>query len=456
MENDLQLPNSLLADGWRQAARPPSLAEAHRSVPIPNLIPWWRKLLAFAGPGFLVAVGYMDPGNWATDVQGGAQFGYLLLSMILLSNLMAMLLQHLCVKLGVATGQDLAQACRDSYPKPVVWALWVLCEIAICACDLAEVIGSAIALKILFGIPMVWGCIVTCLDVLLVLGLQRRGFRLIEAIVIALIVTISACFAVEIAWSGFGPPGFSGMMQGFLPHPEMLSNTQFLYVGIGILGATVMPHNLYLHSAIVQTRAFARTEEGKAEAIRFATMDSNIALLFALLVNGAILVLAAATFHWSGHQEVASIQDAYQLLTPLLGSGLAGVVFAGALLAAGQNSTLTGTLAGQIVLEGFMHLRLSPWLRRLVSRAVAVVPAVIVIGIYGEEKADTLLVFSQVILSMQLGFAVWPLMRFTSDKARMGAFVNKGWVKWLGWGTVCLIIFLNMKLLMDTLLQGAG
>jgi manganese transport protein len=446
-----RLPPPSHTPGWLRTRNQPSLPEVHRSITIPTVVPAWRKMLAFAGPGFLVAVGYMDPGNWATDIQGGAQFGYTLLSMILISNFMAILLQHLCVKLGVVTGRDLAQACRDAYPMPVVWFLWILCELAIIACELAEVIGSAIALKILFGIPMVWGCIITCVDVMAVLYLQNRGFRIIEAVVIALVGTISVCFAVELFWSGFGEPGFAGVLEGFVPRAEMLTNTDMLYVGIGILGATVMPHNLYLHSAIVQTRTFDQSQNGKREAIKYATIDSTVALMFALLVNSAILILAAATFHWSDHREVASIQEAQQLLAPLLGASAAGVVFAVALLAAGQNSTLTGTLAGQIVLEGFLHVRLPPWLRRLVSRLLAVVPAVIVIGIYGEQEADNLLVFSQVILSMQLGFAIWPLMRFTNNKTKMGIFANRLWVKIVGWSVVWIIIVLNVKLLFDTI-----
>jgi len=408
-------------------------------------------MLAFSGPGFLVAVGYMDPGNWATDLQGGAKFGYALLSVIFISNFMGILLQHLSLKLGIVTGRDLAQACRDSYSMPVVWFLWIICEIAIAACDLAELIGSAIALKILFGIPMVWGCIITCLDVLAVLYLQNRGFRLIEALVIALIATISICFTIELCWSGFGQTGIKGVLLGFIPHTEILTNTQMLYVGMGILGATVMPHSLYLHSSIVQTRAFNKSSAGKREAIKFATIDSTAALTFALLVNAAILILAAATFHWSGHQNVASIQDAYQLLTPLLGAGTAGIIFALALLASGQNSTLTGTLAGQIVLEGFIRIRLQPWMRRLVSRLLATIPAVIVIGFYGEKEADNLLILSQVILSMQLGFAIWPLMRFTNDKVKMGEFANALWLRIVGWITVWIIIILNTKLLFDSI-----
>jgi manganese transport protein len=445
----------LPSGGWRRATDRPSLPEVHRSIGIPPGVPFWRKMLAFAGPGFLVAVGYMDPGNWATDLQGGAQFGYALLSMILLSNFMAILLQHLALKLGIVTGRDLAQACRDHYPMPVVWFLWLLCEIAIAACDLAEVIGSAIALKILFGIPILWGCIITCLDVLAILYLQHRGFRILEALVITLIVTIAGCFAIEIFWSGFGHDGFTGMLAGFVPRMQLLTSTQMLYVGIGILGATVMPHNLYLHSSIIQTRAFENTSVGKREAIRFGTIDSTFALMFALLVNAAILILAAAAFHWSGHQDVASIEVAYKLLTPLLGAGAAGILFAVALLASGQNSTLTGTLAGQIVLDGFLHVRLPPWLRRLVSRLLAVVPAVIVIGIYGEKEVDNLLIVSQVVLSMQLGFAIWPLMRFTGNKAKMGEFANPPWLKVLGWLTVWIVIILNVKLLFDTVMPDA-
>jgi manganese transport protein len=441
--------------GWRRAAPQPSLSEVHRTIKIPQAVPFWRKMLAFSGPGFLIAVGYMDPGNWATDLQGGAQFGYTLLSVILISNFMAILLQHLSLKLGVVTGRDLAQACRDNYPLPVVWFLWISCEIAMVACDIAEVIGSAIALKILFGIPMVFGCIITCLDVLAVLYLQNRGFRIVEAIVITLIATISICFTIEISWSGFGQAGVGGMLAGFLPHTEILTNTQMLYVGIGILGATVMPHNLYLHSSIAQTRAFEKTPAGRREAIKFGTIDSTGALMFALLVNGAILILAAAAFHWSGHQDVASIQDAYKLLVPLLGVGAAGTLFALGLLASGQNATLTGTLAGQVILEGFLHIRLAPWLRRLITRSLALIPAVVVIGIYGEKGADNLLIFSQVVLSMQLGFAVWPLMRFTSSKIKMGEFANQLWLKVVGWITVWIIIVLNVKLVFDSVAPGA-
>ncbi len=434
-------------EAWKRQVAEVSLPEVHRSIFVPGKASFWRKMLAFAGPGFLVAVGYMDPGNWATDLAGGAQFGYTLLSVILISNLMAILLQHLCVKLGVVTGRDLAQACRDHYPKPVVWFLWVLCELAIAACDLAEVVGSAIALQLLFGIPLVWGCIITCLDVLAVLYLQNKGFRYVEALVITLIATIGACFAAELF---FAKPSLTGVMLGFVPSSAILTNHEMLYVSIGILGATVMPHNLYLHSSIVQTRMFERTTEGRREAIKFATIDSSAALMFALFINGAILILAAAAFHWNGHQDVAEIQDAYRLLSPTLGVGVASTLFAVALLASGQNSTLTGTLAGQIVMEGFLNFRITPWLRRLITRAIAIIPAVCIIGYFGESKTTDLLVASQVILSMQLGFAVWPLMRFTCEKAKMGEFSNPLWISILGWTTAIVIITLNLKLLFDT------
>jgi len=433
--------------GWRKPAGQVSLAEVHRSIVVPTTASFWRKLLAFSGPGFLVAVGYMDPGNWATDLAGGAKFGYALLFIVMLSNFMAILLQHLCIKLGVVTGRDLAQACRDHYSTLTVWFLWILCEIAIAACDLAEVVGSAIALQLLFGIPLVWGCGITALDVLAVLYLQQKGFRYIEALVITLIVTIATCFAAEII---FSKPNFLGVALGFVPGPHIILNQQMLYVSIGIIGATVMPHNLYLHSSIVQTRKFEQTPEGKREAIKYASIDSTGALMFALFINAAILILAASAFHWSGHQEVAAIQDAYQLLSPLLGVSFASALFAIALLASGQNSTLTGTLAGQVVMEGFLNIRITPWLRRLITRGIAIIPAVLVIGIFGEGKTTQLLIVSQVVLSMQLGFAVWPLMRFTDEKAKMGEFANRLWLKILGWTTAAVIILLNVKLLFDT------
>jgi len=435
--------------GWRQKPGQVSLPEVHRSIVVPPSASFWRKLFAFSGPGFLVAVGYMDPGNWATDLAAGAKFGYALLTIVMISNLMAILLQHLCIKLGVATGRDLAQACRDHYSPVTVWFLWILCEIAIAACDLAEVVGSAIALQLLFGIPLVWGCIITAFDVLAVLFLQTKGFRYIEALVITLIATIASCFAAELL---FSKPNLGGVLLGFVPGPHIIMNQQMLYVSIGILGATVMPHNLYLHSSIVQTRKFEQTPEGKREAIKYASIDSTGALMFALFINAAILVLAAAVFHWSGHEDIAEIQDAYKLLSPLLGVGFASVLFAVALLASGQNSTLTGTLAGQIVMEGFLNFRITPWLRRLITRLIAIIPAVLVISIFGEGKSTELLIASQVALSMQLGFAVWPLMRFTSEKAKMGEFANHLWIRVLGWTIAWIIIVLNMKLLLDTFL----
>jgi manganese transport protein len=439
--------------GWRRKAGMVSLPEVHGSIVVPGQGSFWRKMAAFAGPGFLVAVGYMDPGNWATDLSGGAQFGYTLLAVVLISNFMAILLQHLCVKLGIATGRDLAQACRDHYATPTIWFLWVICELAIAACDLAEVVGSAIGLQLLFGIPIVWGCVITCLDVLAVLFLQNKGFRYIEAVVVTLIVTIGGCFSFELF---FAQPSLTGVMLGFVPSAEILKNQNMLYVSIGILGATVMPHNLYLHSSIVQTRNFERSPEGKREAIKFATIDSSFALMFALFINAAILILAASVFHWSGHKDVAEIQDAYQLLSPTLGVGIASTLFAVALLASGQNSTLTGTLAGQIVMEGFLNFRITPWLRRLITRGIAIIPAVLIIGFYGENKTTELLVASQVVLSMQLGFAVWPLMRFTGEKAKMGEFANPLWIKVLGWTVATIIIVLNVKLLFDTFMPEAA
>jgi manganese transport protein len=399
----------------------PSLPESHRTIPFAAGASRLRKVLAFAGPGYLVAVGYMDPGNWATDLAGGSKFGYSLLSVILLSNLMAMFLQALSAKLGIATGRDLAQACRENYSRPTAIFLWVVCEIAIAACDLAEVLGSAVALKLLFGLPLLAGVLITALDVLIVLALQGRGFRLIEIFVVTLIASIAACFAYEIF---FAQPLWRHAALGFIPHLEILRNREMLYIAIGILGATVMPHNLYLHSSVVQTRAFGTSPRDKKEAVHYAVFDSTVALGFALFVNAAILVLGAAAFHTRGLNDVAEIADAYKLLSPLLGAGLASTLFACALLASGQNSTLTGTLAGQIVMEGFLEIRLKPWLRRLITRSVAIVPAALVIGIAGESKVTELLVFSQVVLSFQLPFAVIPLIQFTSSRRKMGELVN--------------------------------
>src|SRR5246500_5106965 len=364
---------------WRRDSGQVSLPEVHRTIIVPITASFWRKLFAFSGPGFLVAVGYMDPGNWATDLAGGAKFGYALLFVVMLSNLMAILLQHLCIKLGVATGRDLAQACRDHYPRPLVWFLWILCEIAIAACDLAEVVGSAIGLQLLFGIPLVWGCLITALDVLAVLYLQNKGFRYVEALVITLIAIIGGCFTAELI---FSKPELTKVLSGFVPSGQIVTNQGMLYVAMGILGATVMPHNLYLHSSIVQTRKFEQTPAGRRQAVKFATIDSTFALMFALFINAAILILAAAVFHWSGHRDVAEIQDAYRLLSPLLGVGAASMLFAIALLASGQNSTLTGTLAGQIVMEGFLNIRITPWLGRLITRLIAIIPAVVVTIIF--------------------------------------------------------------------------
>ncbi|HEY1145067.1 MAG TPA: Nramp family divalent metal transporter [Allosphingosinicella sp.] len=423
-----------------------SLPEVFRSIAVPRSPHFWRKLGAFSGPGYLVAVGYMDPGNWATDLAGGSSFGYTLLSVILLSNIMAIVLQSLAAKLGIVTGRDLAQACRDAYSRPVGLALWVLCELAIVACDLAEVIGTAIALQLLFGIPLVWGVCLTALDVLLILLLQQRGFRKLEAFIVALLLIIAGCFAFELFLS---QPVIGDVLRGFVPSTEVVANPAMLYIAIGILGATVMPHNLYLHSAIVQTRAFDRSDTGKREAVRFATLDSTIALMLALFINAAILILAASTFHVAGRSDVAEIQDAYQLLTPMLGVTAASTLFAVALLASGQNSTITATLAGQIVMEGFLNIRLPGWLRRLITRLLAIIPAVAVAALYGESGTAKLLVLSQVVLSMQLPFAVIPLVQFTSDRAKMGGFANPLWLKWGAWLIAAIIVGLNLKLLAD-------
>ncbi len=436
--------NDQSESGWRQKRHMPSLQEVFASIPVPMQASFWRKMLAFAGPGLMVAVGYMDPGNWATDLAGGAKFGYTLISVILISNFMAIILQHLSLKLGIVTGRDLAQACRDHYSKPVSMFLWILCELAIAACDLAEVIGSAIALNLLFGIPLVAGILITALDVMIVLFLQNKGFRILECIVASLIIIIGGCFGYEMIVSH---PEWLGVAANLVPRPEIVMNPQMLYIAIGILGATVMPHNLYLHSSIVQTRAFERNEAGKSMAVRFATIDSTVALLFAFFINAAILILSAATFHGTAHESVADIADAYQLLTPMLGAPLASVLFAVALLASGQNSTLTGTLAGQIVMEGFLHIRLRPWMRRLLTRLVAIVPAVIVASIYGEKGVGQLLILSQVILSMQLSFAVIPLVLFTSEKKKMGKFTNAIWLQILSWFITTIIVGLNCYLL---------
>ena len=433
-------------DGWRVDRTSPSLPESHRTIAIAPGAGFWRKLLAFSGPGYLVAVGYMDPGNWATDLAGGSGFGYTLLSIILLSNLMAILLQALCARLGIATQRDLAQACHDHYSQPVSFALWIICELAICACDLAEVIGSAIALNLLFKIPLVIGVCITALDVLAVLYLQNKGFRYIEALVVVLILTIGGCFLFEVI---FSKPELQAVLSGFVPRSEIIRNRDMLYIAIGILGATVMPHNLYLHSSVVQTRNYEQSSAGKSEAIKFATIDSSVALMFALFINAAILIVAAATFHSHGQHDVAEIQDAYKLLSPTLGVPIASALFAFALLASGQNSTLTGTLAGQIVMEGFLNIRLRPWLRRLITRLIAIIPAVIVAALFGASGTAKLLLLSQVILSLQLSFAVIPLVLFTSDQRKMGQFVSPLWLRTLAWITTAVIVLLNGKYLCD-------
>ena len=438
------------SDGWRnETARLKSLAEVHSTVAVPAAGGiWWRRLLAFAGPGYLVSVGYMDPGNWATDLAGGSRFGYTLLAVILLSNLMAILLQALAARLGIATDRDLAQACRASFSRPVNLMLWLACEAAIIACDLAEVIGTAIALKLLFGIPLIAGALITALDAFLLLMLMNKGFRFLEAFVIALLIVIATCFAIQVAAAA---PPVAELLKGFVPSREIFTNPDMLYIAIGIIGATVMPHNLYLHSSIVQTRAYPRTDEGRRDAVKWATMDSTIALMLALFINAAILVVAAATFHKSGHSDVAEIGQAYELLSPLLGLGIASTLFAVALLASGLNSTVTATLAGQIVMEGFLRLRLPSWARRLITRAIAIVPVVIVTALYGESGTAKLLVFSQVVLSMQLPFAVIPLVRFVSDRRKMGQFVIPAAVAALAWLVAGIIVILNVKLLFDTL-----
>ena len=422
-----------------------SLPESYRSVAVPQTGSVWRRFLAFAGPGFLVSVGYMDPGNWGTDIAGGAKYGYALLWVVLASNLMAILLQTLCARLGLVTGKDLAQACRDYYKKPAVIALWLLCEIAIIACDLAEVIGSAVALNLLFGIPLLWGVLITGFDVLILLGLMRFGFRKIEAIIITLVATIAACFAFQIF---LARPDWGGVVHGlFVP---ALPDKDALFIALGILGATVMPHNLYLHSSIVQTRAFEKTSAGLRSAIKNATADTVLSLGAAFFVNAAILIVAGATFFAAGRHEVQELQDAHQLLTPLLG-GAAATAFAVALLCSGQSSTITGTLAGQIVMEGFLQIRIAPWLRRLITRSLAIIPAMILISLSGGKNTVGLLVLSQVVLSMQLSFAIFPLMMFTSDKRKMGEHVNPLWLKLLGYAVCLIIASLNLKLLWDAI-----
>lgn len=425
-------------------SNPQSLSEVHASVAVPKTNSFWRKMAAFTGPGLMVAVGYMDPGNWATDIAGGAKFGYTLLSVILISNLFAMILQHLSLKLGIATGMDLAQACRAYFSRPVSFGLWILAEVAIAACDLAEVLGSAIALNLLFGIPLAVGVVITTVDVLLILYFQSKGFRIIESVVGGLIGLILLCFLYEVIVS---QPEWGAVAKGLIPQKQIVLDNSMLYVAVGILGATVMPHNLYLHSSIVQTRNYDRSDEGKREAIRFATIDSTLSLGIAFFINAAILILAAAIFYYSGNHQVADITDAHQLLDPLLGDRWASVLFAIALLAAGQNATITGTLAGQIVMEGFLNLQMKPWLRQLITRLIAIVPALFVSIQYGEHGSSELLVLSQVVLSVQLSFAVIPLVVFTAKKDWMGRFVNARWLTVLSWGIATIIVALNLFML---------
>ncbi|AIH02858.1 Manganese transport protein MntH [Riemerella anatipestifer CH3] len=428
---------------WKKERSGNSLSESFSSIEVPKDVGFWKKFLAFVGPGLMVAVGYMDPGNWATGIAGGAKFGYTLLSVILISNLFAMLLQHLSLKLGIVAERDLAQACRDSYSRPVNFLLWIFAEIAIAATDLAEVIGAAIALNLLFGIPLTIGIAITVVDVFVILMLQAKGFRWLESVVGGLIAIIFFCFLYEIVVSN---PEWFPILKGLVPQKEIVFNPSMLYIAIGILGATVMPHNLYLHSSIVQTRNYSRDDKGKREAIKFATLDSNISLLLAFLINAAILIISSAAFHHTGYQDVADITDAHQLLSPILGTSLASIVFAIALLASGQNSTLTGTLAGQIVMEGFLNIKLKPWLRRLITRLIAVIPALIVATIYGEKRTTDLLILSQVILSLQLSFAVVPLVMLTNNKLKMGVFANQGFLKYTAIIISFIIVVLNIYL----------
>ncbi|MFL6799035.1 MAG: Nramp family divalent metal transporter [Xanthobacteraceae bacterium] len=436
----------LSASGWRRSRGRPSLSEVFGSVAIRPQGPFWRKLLAFLGPGYLVAVGYMDPGNWATSLAGGSKFGYALLTVALLSNLIAILLQGLCARLGIASGRDLAQACRDAFPRLVSWPLWLAAEIAICATDLAEVIGTAIGLNLLFGVPLAIGVVLTALDVFLVLWLQSIGFRWIEAFVVTLLAVITLCFGIQIA---FADPSWGAVIRGFVPSTEIVRNPEMLYLSLGILGATVMPHNLYLHSGVVQTRRLGETVPERREAIRLATADSTIALMFALLINASILILAAATFNKAGKTDVAELDQAHSFLAPLLGSAIAPTLFGIALLCCGMNSTVTATLSGQIVMEGFLDIRLPGWARRLLTRAIAIVPAAVVTIWYGESGTAKLLILSQVVLSMQLPFAIVPLVMFTADRRKMGELVAPFWITALAVLAALLIIGLNLKLMHD-------
>jgi manganese transport protein len=434
--------------GWRRKRGEPSLVDVFRTIHVSRSGSLWRRALAFVGPGYLVAVGYMDPGNWATSIAGGAQFGYTLLAVAMLSNIMAIILQSLSARLAIGSGRDLAQACRDAYPRPVAWILWLFAEVAIIATDVAEVVGTAIGLNLLFGIPLELGVLITALDVFLILWLQKLGFRWVEAFIIALLAIIFACFFVQIA---LADPDWRGVILGFAPTVEIVKNPNMLYLALGIIGATVMPHNLYLHSGIVQTRDYGTSLPQKRDALRFATWDSTVALMFALLVNASILILAAATFHKGGHTTVAEIGEAHAMLAPLVGSLLAPKLFAIALLCCGLNSTVTATMAGQIVMEGFLDIKLPAWLRRLVTRMIAIIPAAAVTIYYGAAGTGTLLIFSQVILAFQLPFAIVPLVMFTREKGKMGSLASPPWLTLVSAVIAAIIIALNAKLVWDVL-----
>jgi manganese transport protein len=439
-------PGSTTLSNWRRERGDPSLSDVHRSIAVATHGSVWRKFAAFFGPGYLVAVGYMDPGNWATSLAGGAKFGYALLFIALLSNIMAIILQHLCARMAVATGRDLAQACRDAYPRALSWPLWFLAEIAICATDLAEVIGTAIGLNLLFGVPLEIGVVITALDVFLILWLQNKGFRWIEALIITLLGVIAVCFLVQIVMAD---PDWGQVVRGFAPTTQIVTNPNMLYLSLGIIGATVMPHNLYLHSGIVQTRAYGETPAERREAVKYATIDSTVALMFALTINASILILAAAAFNKTGNTGVEELNKAHALLAPLLGSALAPTLFGIALLCCGINSTVTATMAGQIVMEGFLDLRLPPWLRRLVTRLVAIVPAVLVTVYYGESGTAKLLILSQVVLSLQLPFAIVPLVMITANRGKMGELRAPRWLTGVAAIVAAIVITLNVKLIID-------
>ncbi|MCO4316613.1 Nramp family divalent metal transporter [Phyllobacterium sp. 21LDTY02-6] len=437
-------------EGWLRGRGEASLSDVHRSIAVRKTGPGWRRAAAFVGPGYLVAVGYMDPGNWATSLAGGSKFGYSLLVVALVSNIMAIVLQALCARLAIGSGRDLAQACRDAFPRPVAYVLWLLAEIAIIATDIAEVIGTAIGLNLIFGIPLEIGVLITALDVFLILYLQKLGFRWVEALVITLLGVIAICFGIQIM---LADPEWGAVVLGFAPTTEIVRNPEMLYLALGILGATVMPHNLYLHSGIVQTRAYGHTTEEKRHALKFATIDSTVALMFALLINASILILAAATFHKTGQTEIAELGDAHSLLAPLLGWSIAPTLFGIALLCCGINSTVTATLAGQIVMEGFLHLKLAPWMRRLITRAIAIVPAAAVTIWYGDDGTARLLILTQVVLSLQLSFAVFPLVMFTASRSKMGALVAPRWLTAIAVVIAIIIAALNVKLLLDYVLS---